>query len=107
MNKHKRIVLVGLHIVIVAATVAATIIMLLHPACIEHMLAEVARGVAAGLLLALVKVMVEVSRPTVACKPLSCWWAYGRTVAWHDLKCGLVSGYLLGLVIAMWSCWNG
>jgi len=107
MNKFKRTGLAAMQLLVVLATVAATVIMFLHPACVEHMLAEVARGVSAGLLLASVKLLVVVNRPKMECKPISCWCRFGWAATWHEVKCGLVAGYLLGLVVVMWVCWNG
>jgi hypothetical protein len=107
MYEFKRTGLVVLQLMVVLATVASTIIMFLHPACIEHMLAEVARGIAAGVLFASVKALVKISRPSMVCKPMSSWWRYWRAVTWHELKCSLATGYLLGLMMAMWACWNG
>ena len=107
MGNLKRSGLVALQLLVAVATVVATIIMLLHPACIEHMLAEVARGVAAGLLFAGVKVLAKISRHNMACKALSCWSCYAWVVARHEFRSGLIGGYLLGLGVAMWACWNG
>jgi hypothetical protein len=106
MTKFKRAGLVALQLLVVLAIVAATVIMFMHPKCIEHMLAEVARGGAAGLLLAGVKVLVVVNRPKMVCKPVLCWCHFGWAATWHEVKYGLASGYLLGLVVAMWFWWN-
>jgi hypothetical protein len=107
MNKFKRAGLVAVQLLVVLATLTATVITFLHPACVEHMMGEVARGLSAGLLLAGVRVLVVVSRPTMACRPVSCWCRFALSAARHELKCGLVAGYLLGLMVAMWVCWRG
>ncbi len=107
MNNFKRAGLVALHLLVVLATVVATVIMFLHPTCVEHMLPEVARGVAAGLLLASAKGLAKISRPIMARKPVSCWCWCWWSFTCHEVKSGLVAGYLLGLVMAMWACWNG
>lgn len=107
MNKFKRAGLVALQLLVVLATVSATVIMFLHPACVEHMLTEIAGGVAAGLLLASVKALAMISRPIMARKSVSCWCRCWWSVMCHEVKCGLVGGYLLGVVMAMWACWNG
>jgi len=97
----------ALQLLVVLTTVLATVIMFLHPACIEHMLAEVARGTSAGLLLASVKVLVVVNRPMMVCKPASRWRRFAWATTRSELKSGLVAGYLLGLIVAMWFCLNG
>src|SRR5688572_14908184 len=61
MNKLKRAGLLALQLLVALGTGGATVIMFLHPACVEYMLDGVAHGVAAGLLLAGVKVLVWVS----------------------------------------------
>jgi hypothetical protein len=96
-----------LQVLVVLATGAATVVMFMYPHCVEYMLAEVARGLAAGLLLAVVKVLVVVNRPKMVSKPVSCWFFFGWAVMWHEVKYGVVAGYLLGLLVAMWVCWNG
>lgn len=107
MNELKQSALVALQLVLVLAIVAATVIMFLHRECVEHMLAEVARGLSAGVLLCCVRVLVVLSQLKMACRPVSCWCRFALAAARYELQCGLVAGYLLGLIAAMWVCWNG
>ncbi len=107
MMKFKRAGLMVLQVLTALATVAATVIMFLHPACVGYMLDEVARGVSAGVLLAGVKMLVAVNRPETVCKPILCFCRFGWAVTWHELKNALIAGYLLGLIEATWSCGNG
>lgn len=103
----RRKVLVALQVVVVTVAVAATVVALLNPECVEHMLAEAARGVSAGLLFAGVKVLSKVSRPVFCRRSVRCWWFYGVAVGRVEFQCGLVGGFLLGLILAIWSCWAG
>lgn len=106
MTELKQRLLFFVQLVVVLATVAASVVALLNPDCIPQMLAEVAGASAAGMLLAGVKILSVLSRSKMACKPLSCWWCYGWAVARREFKHGLLAGYLLGLVLAMWVCAN-
>lgn len=107
MPRTKQTALVILQLLVVMATVTATVIMFLHPACVEHMLAEVARGMSAGVLLSGVKILVAINRPIMVCEPISCWCHFAWATTRHELKCGLIAGFLLGLVVAMRICWHG
>ncbi len=107
MSEFKRAGVVALQLLVVLATVAATVTMFLHPECVEVMLTEVARGVSAGLLVASVKVLAKIGRPSMVCKSATCWGRYWWAMTRREMKCSLVAGYLLGLVMAMRACWNG
>jgi hypothetical protein len=106
MNEFKRSFLLALQVLVGASTAAATAVALAHPECVPGLLAEVARGVSACLLFAGVKVLVKVSGSRMSSKPVWCWWCYGWAVVRHELRCGLVSGYLLGLVLAVRECFG-
>lgn len=97
----KQLILRALEVCVVVATVAAAALALSRPECTEHMLAEVARGVGAGLLFAAVKVLTRISRSKLVCEPMSCWWCYGWAVARHEFRAGLLGGFLLGLLLAL------
>ncbi len=105
MNFLKRRGLVAIQLSVVLAAIGATGIMFQNPESLEHMLAEVARGLSGGLLLAGVKVLVVAHRPSKTVRPISGWYRFGLAAVRRELKYGLVVGYLLGLIVAMWVCW--
>lgn len=102
MCESKRAVLAVLKLMVVLGTVVATSVALAQPGGPGVVLAEVARAVAAGVLFSGVKVLTRLGRPVMVTRPVRCWWGYGRAVVWHDVRCAMVAGYLLGLVLAVW-----
>lgn len=107
MKKLMHTGLVAAQLLVVVAILVSTIIMLMHPVCIKHMLEEVAGAVSAGILLAFVRVLTRLTRPNMECQPISVWGCSALKSLRRELKSCIVAGYLLGVVLAMLDCLGG
>ena len=97
----------ALHVLVLIFTVLATVVAFTNSASAAELLAEVTSGFVSGLLVAGIEVLEKMNRAKPAHHSMSFWWHLGSAVLRREVSAGVSGGYLLGLVVAMWTCWNG
>ena len=91
-------------LLLVVYVIAASVLSVVHPECFEHTLELTLDGITVGGMLALTRLVQLLTRPHRRSGTLFSWWCLARLIFGHELRYGLLGGYLLGITHAVIAC---